>query len=624
MSLELSARFVEQDYCRLCLSSIYELHALFPKGPNESNVILMSKISLLAEIILIPTEELNARICSRCMQQLEDFDSFRRRCKDSDNQIRKIRALQKWNDPSSEIAVASKNTQPQGQEQVKFGGIFDLMLYSEYYTAALEEYYMLFDGCVYRKESLLVWRCELPNCPCQLLVENNFSKFWIYGAHNHAKLTSDQRKFTQMDQRVCAFLNKLRNQMDGITDEMQDKTARSICAQQNLVLDPQQTVPSNSESSVIQYSTEGDKPSIVVNFHRYYKEAVNSDVIPSQIYWRCNDKNCLGMILTTADLRSYKVCKDHNHVPKSVTDRSSIQIDFPVRVAALPMNHTQPSESTTAHIQSPNAEASTSRPSNVPIAPKSTFPESTPVRVNATKQAEPNDTTACSISMTLPKNQSLMAFYKDIKNYYMYLFLFLYQREVCYSSPTNSEVLWKCMVTKCPGTMIVFPSLKYAPGLAHNHGPMNWPMGNLTKVPSAEALTKPIIVSEISFYRCSTNEGICLLYKQFIYSVLSFLSTDAIAWKCRNIGCDGQLRSGMQFEYLTTVKNHNHGPVLELTVNVESYLTVPDALMELKAQNLVKLNCPQLQDKIEKRIAAELRSKRNKNSLKKRRKSTWC
>lgn len=139
---------------------------------------------------LIPTEELNARICSRCIQQLEDFDSFRRRCKDSDLQIRKIRALQKWNERP---LIPASATTPEKQEQTKFGGIFDMMMYSEHYSAEPNEYSMLYDGCVYRKESLLVWRCELPNCPCQLLVENDFSKFWIYGAQNHVKHSSDQR-----------------------------------------------------------------------------------------------------------------------------------------------------------------------------------------------------------------------------------------------------------------------------------------------------------------------------------------------------------------------------------------------------------------------------------------------
>lgn len=602
MSLELSARFVKQDFCRLCLSSIYELQALFPKGPSECSGLLMSKISLLAEIILIPTEEMNSKICSRCIQQLDEFDSFKRRCKDSDFQIRKIRELQKWNDRKP--SPASGNVGPENQEKTKFGGIFDLMMYTEHSSAELREYYMLFDESVYRKETLLVWRCELTNCPCQLLVENDFSKFSVHGAHNHVKLSNDLRKFVYIDQRICAFLNQLRNQMDGVIDNIQIKNVP-------------QTIASNSQMIEIQYIMEGDKPAILVNTNMYYKETVNSDIIPSQIYWRCKDKNCLGMIITTADLRSYKLCKDHNHTFKAVTNRCSAQMDLSVKVASLPMKHIQPSATT--QFQSSTAAAISLNSTNVNFASTSKLPDKQNMNAveNQSKQIKPNESTLCATPVTSPSDHTSLTFFKDLRNYYVYISLVLYRRDIRYSSPTNAEIVWKCMGKECPGTVIVYQNLKFAAAMAHNHGPIDFKTQILTRVPSAEALFKPIIVPEISFYNCSTSDAIYLIYKQFIYSVLSFFPT-TIAWKCGNIGCDAQLRSGMAFEFLTTVKNHNHGPVLQLTVDVESYLTVEDALRKLtaKSKDQVKVYCPQQQKRNQK--------VRKENVLKQRRKSTWC
>lgn len=222
-----------------------------------------------------------------------------------------------------------------------------------------------------------------------------------------------------------------------------------------------------------------------------------------------------------------------------------------------------------------------------------------------------------------------VTFYKDSRNYYLYHSQFLYQKEtLCSSPPVNGEVMWKCMVATCPSKLTVFPSYKHASGLGHNHGPLNIPLHNMMKVSATEALAKPTIVSEISFYSCSTHQGIYILHKQFIYDLFAFQRSpmEAILWNCRNTGCEGQVRSGMRFEYLTTVRNHNHGPVVT-AVNVEGYLNADQALKLLQEKS-AKMRMPnpsqQVQVRINKQIAGEKRMKRCQNDLKQRRKSTVC
>lgn len=152
---------------------------------------------------IVPSEELNARICSRCVKQLEEFDSFRRRCKDSDNQIRKIRAFRQQQEVRA-TTTAKEDNRAEGIASVrpsevaitaaeKFDGIFDLMTFCED-SATPGEYRMLFDGFVYRRESLLVWRCELAICPCQLIVDHGCWKLRIYGTHTHGKIPLENDK----------------------------------------------------------------------------------------------------------------------------------------------------------------------------------------------------------------------------------------------------------------------------------------------------------------------------------------------------------------------------------------------------------------------------------------------
>lgn len=221
MNFDVTSRFEQEDFCRLCMCSIYELHALFPKGSTirETNSSLVTKINLLAEIIvsvvltefasitlnsinffsqIVPSEELNARICSRCIQQLEDFDSFRRRCKDSDSQIRQIRAFRQSSRVSKDsvpnVSVPDRQGVTSSQKPTGncgIGGIFNSMQYCVDVLVP-GEYRMLYDGCVYRRESLFVWRCELAICWCKLLVQRDCSKLWVYGAHNHGKIPLDR------------------------------------------------------------------------------------------------------------------------------------------------------------------------------------------------------------------------------------------------------------------------------------------------------------------------------------------------------------------------------------------------------------------------------------------------
>lgn len=63
----------------------------------------------------------------------------------------------------------------------------------------------------------MVWQCEQTTCPCLLLVmKQDFSNFSVNGTHNHSQVPSsnEKRKFTKMNNLVCAFLNDLRRPKD--------------------------------------------------------------------------------------------------------------------------------------------------------------------------------------------------------------------------------------------------------------------------------------------------------------------------------------------------------------------------------------------------------------------------
>lgn len=227
INVEIS-NFEEQNFCRLCMSSVFGLRPLIPKEPTETD--MMAKIRSLTEVTIVPSEEQNARICSRCVQQLEGFDLFRRRCMDSDRVIRRIRACRQQlqrTDNSSPSGVPAKQSIVGAQHPVasgsvppitgeRFGGMFNLLEYCE--DGVLPgEYRVLYSGYVYRRKTLMVWQCEQTTCPCLLLVmKQDFSNFSVNGTHNHGQVPSsnEKRKFTKMNNLVCAFLNDLRRPKD--------------------------------------------------------------------------------------------------------------------------------------------------------------------------------------------------------------------------------------------------------------------------------------------------------------------------------------------------------------------------------------------------------------------------
>lgn len=653
MDFELSPRFVEEDFCRLCLSSIYELRMLFPRGSIESHLILITKISLLAEVIIVPSEELNARICSRCVKQLEEFDSFRRRCKDSDNQIRKIRAFRQQQEVRA-TTTAKEDNRAEGIASVrpsevaitaaeKFDGIFDLMTFCED-SATPGEYRMLFDGFVYRRESLLVWRCELAICPCQLIVDHGCWKLRIYGAHTHGKipLENDKRKYEKINQTICSFLNKLRDQIDGTcANRLQQCTASST---QQL----QEPVHSLEEgTATIYYATKGDRPSIVLDGHQYHKEAASSGIVPSEINWRCTEKNCLGMVVTTTDLKRFQMHKNHNHEP-IVRTLSGAPDDYILKISAAPMISETP--------QTAPFSAATLAPSNtVTIANIQLSVEPMPAQVsvvprtNLTGKSMPQECPgprqeSNGDSVANKPVTALGPLVRWVTTAPMMNTSETLQQQQPSSSATPNENPKPAQsapnqlppITILPTTSSNQANATFQPPTTTDGAPpvaaivpviMSAASSNPNRITpckrkeiqttSAKELKEKLkriiskppvhnsIVPNIAFRRCPDTNGICLIHKQFVYS--SHPTNSFIAWHCKADNCTGMIRTGWQFEYLATCVEHNHSPPVsaaDTVVDVERHLAVTDALKKLA----------QLRSNLARNIVAE--------GLKQRRKST--
>lgn len=620
MDFELSSRFVEEDYCRLCLSSIYELRMLFPRGSYESNFVLISKIGLLAEVIIVPSEELNARICSRCVKQLEEFDSFRRRCKDSDNQIRKIRACRQQ---YQEVGVTARfdNSSAEGTRNAvattadeKFGGLFDVMTFCKD-NVMPGEYRMLFDGFVYRRNSLLVWRCELAICPCQLILENGCRRFRIYGAHSHGKvpLDNDKRHYETMNQSICSFLNKLRDQIDG-----------TIANSTQQILEPVRLT--EEDKAIIYYSTKGDRPSIVLDGHRYHKEAVSSDIVLSEINWRCSEKNCLGMVVTTTDLKRFQMYKGHNHEsivrgPTGAPDEYILKIttmpiisDTPPQAAlSSAITPAHPDTVTIANIKLPAEPI----PLQVSVIPRSNLTENPVPMVSDTKATEkrprsrqiPNGNSSANQSVTTqrpsvrkvptaplthiretPQQQSSLTSPNEKPKPVQSI---PHQRPTISILPSTSSNQANTLTnaqpapTDCaPPVAAIVPVITSATNSDPNRiTPCKRNSTTPVKAAPNEKLKKtgpnsPIMPS-IAFRRCPNTNGICLIHKQFVYS--SQPTNSYITWNCKIGNCRGMLRTGWQFEYLSTCVEHNHepSPDADTIVDVERHIAMTDALQML-------------------------------------------
>lgn len=636
MNFEVSSRFEQEDFCRLCMCSVYELHALFPTEAPEDNSMLLTKICLLAEIIIVPMEELNSHICSRCLHQLEDFDSFRQRCKDSDEQIRQIRASrQNQAYQSAGIVQVTEDSCLDVQDEVsvdtaspEFGGSFDSMEYCAD-LAVPGEYRLLFDGCVYRRESLLVWRCEVAFCPCQLLVQQDYGKFWIYDTHNHDQipLNREDRKFEKMNRSIYDFLTKLRDQVVR-TNEQGSAVWGSSNGQQ-------------LDAANILYYTERDRPIILMNGQWYYKEATTNISKPSQIHWRCSEKNCLGLVTTASDLRGSRMLKSHNHALKS--DRNF------VRVADLALMSRIPDSVSTALKPIIIADMQEPKPPQLSVAPnnstlqqktglnwmdsKGSCPtqpppilhkallnlQSTPTcdspqddassMVTSTKSAKqpkkesrkhkakplkannkkPKMTATISVNPTpsssaKASSSSAMVFYSNhTDTYYMRYRQRFYFKDVSRTENTPGlGVLWRCIIKSCPATITVFANKAHSSGSSHNHDLVRGNVERLTLVTSSEALQNLPVVPDIEFYRCPTTYGLCLLYNKFSYSLhLRHLPSAFFIWQCKTANCSGCIHSGIELEYLVSKAIHNHDAPSEQTVDAEHRITVQDALQIL-------------------------------------------
>lgn len=712
MNFDVTSRFEQEDFCRLCMCSIYELHALFPKGRTirETNSSLVTKINLLAEIIIVPSEELNARICSRCIQQLEDFDSFRRRCKDSDSQIRQIRAFRQSSRVSKDsvpnVSVPDRQGVTSSQKpsgDCGIGGIFNSMQYCVDMLVP-GEYRMLYDGCVYRRESLFVWRCELAICWCKLLVQRDCSKLWVYGAHNHGKipLDRDERKFESINQRISEFLSKLCRQIN----ETIEHGSSAPYGFQQMPVSSTQPATSMPKPVCILYSTGRDRPTIVVNGQQYYKEVATTSAMHSQINWRCSEKNCLGMIMTAADLSSFAVLKSHNHEPSGkavllTQSRCAVKVTAMVRGAmpqcAVPAErskrsdsvvvadrqvsvapHAKVSGSTVADNSESRQQKSTgaskpneasklivssTKPSpilrnaivNVQPTQRSEHPpeESAPMVTSTEhsnesgknqkqKSVKPrkkklkttaltsDNSSSSTLGVKLVPNQGVQFYRSEARTYYMRFDRRFYYKDFAdkVTSP-DLDIVWRCVVKNCVGSMTVRANLKADPGPAyHNHGFFTGDPDRLTMVSPLEALQKLPIVPNIAFCRNLPTQGFCLLYKRYTYSLhLRHLANGFFIWRCNTVGCSGWMHSGTEFEYLIPGGAHNHVAAPESTVDVEHHISVQDALRSLsdlknRSQNTLIAS---LSETSTERVAAEAEQPPKKKAcIGPRRKSTWC
>lgn len=171
---------------------------------------------------LAPAEELEAHICSSCVQKLEEFHAFRAQCKASDVQVRKMRVARKRvreeeeQPPKSSAAAKDKRKKKQtnGESELEtvaskrarietppvllaagstLGGVFDLVQYCED-GGIPGEFRLLAQGFVYKHETLLTWRCELAEiekCDAVLEIDPDFKKFQVNLKHSHVKLDKD-------------------------------------------------------------------------------------------------------------------------------------------------------------------------------------------------------------------------------------------------------------------------------------------------------------------------------------------------------------------------------------------------------------------------------------------------
>ncbi|XP_062563293.1 uncharacterized protein LOC134226496 [Armigeres subalbatus] len=199
-------RFDEHKFCRLCMSGVYELRTLIPNklgGPD-----MITKIHTLTEVTIVPSEEQYSRICIRCIKQLEELDLFRRRCKDSDDQIRKMRKQQQ-NDKASAPRNAVLEDRSEVATSKLYRSIFDRLQYCE--DAMIPgEYRIMYGGNFYRSSSLRVWKCERYACHCLMVIKHDLCSFGFFGEHTHVLSdTTSVRKIIGMDRQVMAFLSNL-------------------------------------------------------------------------------------------------------------------------------------------------------------------------------------------------------------------------------------------------------------------------------------------------------------------------------------------------------------------------------------------------------------------------------
>ncbi|XP_062558742.1 uncharacterized protein LOC134223575 isoform X2 [Armigeres subalbatus] len=605
MDLELSSRFLEEDFCRLCLSSIYELRTLFPREANEStNMMMVTKISLLAEIIIVPSEELNARICSRCFKQLEEFETFRRRCRDSDNQIRQIRTFRQQQTVASErnsnppLVSQERPRESTVSTSDRYGGIFDVMAYCEVTPG---EHLMFFDGFVYQSESLLVWRCEVPICPCQLLVQHDNAKFWVYGTHNHEKLSGDgdKRVFKKMNQQICAYLNKLRDKIDGTINNNISEQSKSTSVQQSSAENEQEQASSSTYQSIIYYfNNGGNRPTILVDGHRYHKEATSNGVIPTQIYWRCSAKNCLGMILTTADLRNSKMHKDHNHAPLLNESFVPTESNNCVKVTTAPLlGVTSPPVSVDIPGNSSSFGIAIIK---LPTPPVTVMPRIDLIDNSSQLISEMRQITSSNQIPTIGSSHSMSTVQQPTT------------AEALRSSSSNSSLGNSAgqVAIRCHSAN----TLKRREISTASPRP-----DKLLKTPTSAAKT-PVILSQIEFYRCpNISGGIILVYRQFLYS---FQPTNRyITWQCKTSNCEAKVRSGWQLEYLAQYVDHNHGPSEDHVVDLDNYLPTSDALKILSRLNPTKPRQPPRQGRNSQSVASVPPAR---SHTQQRRMSSWC
>lgn len=196
-------RFNEHKFCRLCLSCVYELRTLIPNKPGGPDMI--TKIHTLTEVIIVPPEEQYSRICIRCIKQLEELDLFRRRCKDSDNQIRKIREQQR----SGKVSGSPLEGRSEVTTNKFYRSIFDRLQYCA--DAMIPgEYRIVYGGNFYRSNSFRVWKCEQDACHCLMIIKHDLCSISFLLEHSHVvKDTTSLRKIIGMDPRVIAFLSNL-------------------------------------------------------------------------------------------------------------------------------------------------------------------------------------------------------------------------------------------------------------------------------------------------------------------------------------------------------------------------------------------------------------------------------